>query len=324
MSRFYFTFLVYLLTVIPILLDFLGLYCLYKNKLRKENQKLFLYHITIVELLLNVIGIVLITLDLLPNVHRTVRNVIVSLHGGASLVFYLIMLLITLDRLACVLLHIKYKILITNKLIRAIIYCSWVLGFLSVIPLSFTASELTKDIVYTYGFVVSDSIVVLAFSVCYVAITCMLRVRRERLSSSSSKTRTHGSVFRKQYLIPFLIITSFVLFYGIPDAVMTFSDKTEEQLQIVTVFWSLGFVADPLIYIFFNRAYRKTAICFFRCTSPNGRVQDVGFNSSPSSVTRRDLAKPINKVEFHPQRTRVFNLDLQPQQCELVSIKTVQ
>ena len=58
--------------------------------------------------------------------------------------------------------------------------------------------------------------------------------------------------------VAFLLMFSFIVFNGIPDLVFAL-EQTDETYHAVSVLWSLGYLLDPLIYIFTSKEMRKIA-----------------------------------------------------------------
>lgn len=249
-----FTVLVYILRIIPMLISLFGIYCLHQQKKRLNNQKLFLYALSTVEIIMGGFWITLRSLTL--TVSTSVTKIIIPFYGSVNMTFYLIMICITLDRLACVVLHIKYNYYITSAVVKKVIFICWIVGFACAIPLLITDEALSSKIIYVYGFTIADGIFIFTAAITYTTIILLLKQHRKTVGTMQNKNRN----FRKQHLIPCLIVASFILFCCIPDTILTVKGKSENLLQIVTIFWSFGFISDPLIYIFLHKESRNIAL----------------------------------------------------------------
>ena len=57
---------------------------------------------------------------------------------------------------------------------------------------------------------------------------------------------------KRQHLIPFLIIMTFMIFYAVPDSLLSFLKSRNFDIYI-HLSWSIGYMVDPVIYIFYIR-----------------------------------------------------------------------
>ena len=121
---FWFIVLMGILTVLILLVNGLGIYCLYMQKQRNDTQKIILLNLSSVGIIVTVI------VDILYFTQHFSRNLIISryrrilwnLIPAAFCVYYLTMFLITVDRLLCVVLTIKYNYYITKCVIKRTIF----------------------------------------------------------------------------------------------------------------------------------------------------------------------------------------------------------
>ncbi|XP_057310525.1 uncharacterized protein LOC130648491 [Hydractinia symbiolongicarpus] len=295
MDKLAFTALVYILRIIPMFISLLGIYCLYQQKRRRDNQKLFLYALSTVEIIMGGFWITLRSLTLIVSSSTSVRRIIIAFYGSVNITFYLIMICITLDRLACVVLHIKYNYYITSTVVKKVIFICWIVGFACAIPLLATNEALSSKIIYVYGFTIADGIFVFTAVVTYTAIMLLLKHHRKTVEKMQNKNKN----FRKQHLIPCLIVASFILFYCIPDTILTVKDKSENLLQIVTIFWSFGFISDPVIYIFLHKESRNIALNTLKC-----KIGSVSLGNS--GCTERKQRKVSSMTVKTMETSEVF------------------
>lgn len=254
--------LAYTLFGIPLSFNLFGIYCLHLQKRRKDNQKIILYSLSANEVISTIVFIVKITIELYPHIDRNVQKIFMAVFGGSQLIFYLIMVSLTLDRLVCVLLHMKYKFYVTNKIVCKVMYGCFLTGLAAVIPLYFAHDKLQKHNIFAHGFIICDSVVVFTAISTYAYIAFILHLQRKKLCHQKQRNTT----LRKQHVVPALIISSYVLFYAIPDALMLITDFAEKEQLIVGFGWMIGLTLDPIIYIFFHEETRNVALTTLKCT----------------------------------------------------------
>ena len=74
------------------------------------------------------------------------------------------------------------------------------------------------------------------------------------------------------YTVPCSIIASFVIFYQIPlvvhlVSIKNFFNYSELNINLVYTCYTVGYLADPFIYIFLDEKVRKVAISIICCSS---------------------------------------------------------
>ena len=214
-------------------------------------------------------------------------------------ILYEAILLISTDRLACVLLKVRYKRYITEPLVKRVVVFSWIIGIVSgpiMIPLVVT-DEYSK----TYYFMTFDVLVLLLVLITYINITVVLLGSDRRFPQRSK----HGGriiILRKIFLIPSLVVTSFVLFNVVPDFVIL-KVNNDISHNIIACLWEISFISDPLIYIYFNEKSKQIAIsslktminCFLKCC--NRRRQTAKQNNAVSNTNTQMVT--YNKLFQH-------------------------
>lgn len=169
------------------------------------------------------------------------------------------MFILTLDRLASIFFLLKYKSYVTKRFLFRTIVASWVmsgiLGALSVPVLSFV----------TLVSMVTASVYILIAIASYALIIVKIRMH-----SNSVVVNSSAGVKPKTFLVPGLIIFTFIVSYVIVflvkyvidrKASMTYGDFiVHESINIVK---GIGFSTDPLIYIFLTKRYRGMVLSVF-------------------------------------------------------------
>ncbi|XP_057313450.1 uncharacterized protein LOC130650306 [Hydractinia symbiolongicarpus] len=264
----------YILIIVAIFTNLLGIYCLYAQKQRKDNQRIFLYALSSCETLLEVTWIVIWAFEIKPPMKM--MNLALSASMGFRFTFYLIMLSITLDRLICVLLHIKYNYYITNKVVRRVMYGCYFAGLTLIITI-YLGNPFVLFVGVSYALVVCDGLVFLTFLFSYAWIGLKLKRHRNDLSQNQNKRS-----LRKQHGIPALIIISYIPLYLIPDLLFQFKFSGIEK-WIITILWSIAFILDPIIYTFLDQRTRHVALNLFKCCSSKINTTGVYCNANLDS-----------------------------------------
>ena len=131
----------YGLMAISLFLNVLGIYCLHKQVV-KTNVNIILMNLSLVETLKVISDMITVTVyQFFPSVYEKRMMYFELLEIGLLSVLFLTMILISLDRLLIVLLHIKYKRIITKSVIQKVILFIWLLGVLSTLPFVFVRNR---------------------------------------------------------------------------------------------------------------------------------------------------------------------------------------
>ena len=250
------------LMFISIILNVFGIYCLRKQKGGNVNQRMLLQNLSFIE-------ITKMTYDYIPMTLYHFHNDWYKSHFAyldiieinLTTILFSSVLLISMDRFACVLLRVRYNHYIKEPLVRDILVTTWVAGFTSGLFMWALASSIEYAKVYYY--MTFDVIIIIWSGITYLTMIKFLRKRNERFRQLAGNGNGHMKCLR-MFLVPSVIITSFILFNAIPDIIMA-NDVTEVTYHVTSYLWTLGFVTDPLIYIFLNKKSRRIAIASFKC-----------------------------------------------------------
>ena len=167
------------------------------------------------------------------------------------------MLLITTDRLLCVLLNIKYNYYITLKVIKSTLICIWLFGVLCFIPSYMIFEDKNGDNSgrYTY-YLTFDGIFVFIAVITYSKVSLVIMSRKRQFNDQRRNT--------KFKVIPFVIIGTFILFYIIPDVSWGFN-VNGVLAYIMELLYMMGSIADPLTYIFLHEKTRNKCLSILHC-----------------------------------------------------------
>ena len=262
-SKIYFSIAVFSLSF-GIILNSFGIYILHKWKRRDNKQKFILVNLSILDILLASTELLETIIRYTSNIehelhHKIFRTVDVSLY----VMYYQLITFISLDRLLCVLLHIKYNYYVTSKRVKRIISIIWLFGLCSVLPCIFSSS----DSIYKISeilFSILNFIVLLIAILTYATIGYKLKKNKMIFVSSVGKRQ------QQNFIVPMLIILSFAICYAIPDIVHTFlvlheSETLSIDVIIMLLLHHINRCLDPLIYIFMNSIAREIVFSMLSC-----------------------------------------------------------
>ena len=179
------------------------------------------------------------------------------------------LMLLTIDRLICILSPLHYQIVAEERSIfQKMVIGSWLISIISGL---LTLSQKTKFVSRMFGFI-AVTITIILFFITYILIGFKIRMSRSSLQSSANKSVTDQPIrFKKHHLVPGLIILTFVIFYVTPFTVllcygkkitMTKKIYIREILQLCPI---VGYISDALIYIFLTKANRDIIVKILPC-----------------------------------------------------------
>ena len=268
------------LIILALIFNSVGVYLLLHVKKRRTHQNVILINLSVAEIFISVISLIFhaLVVDGFEN-HLSFWSICFIIGNGVFLAYYLIMMVITLDRLAMSILTMRYRIILTHSKILLILACCWISGFgysLLVYFLNIQNSGLKiMEFTTNWGFLV------IAIST-YAFILCKLIRRRRHLHQDQnespqvenfSRKSKQQSDLNKFYFTSGLIILSFVISVNIPNVIREFSSQSVYVIPVINVIRYLNFVVDPCIYTFLQKDVR------------NLLKQKLSINSTSASIT---------------------------------------
>lgn len=255
-------------SVLPISLHLIGILLLCKPNTFQKNQKIYLIHLSVLEVLFMLSQSVALYINLYrvnPVVYEYVSLFILCVFAIPWCNFRIAL---AHDRYMEIKLNIKY-IVNMNQKVRRIAYCtSWITGIALFVIMALLRVILKIDsarIVLVYLMSVYHGFVVLLCVLVYTYIFKVIRRNRrtdwEQLSS--------GEIIRQQnqkrrIYIPFCIVANYFVFVIVPDIVFkTVFIKLKQDRGRSAFFPTMMFLfdccgfADAVIYIFLNKSTRK-------------------------------------------------------------------
>lgn len=283
-----------------------GIYCIRHQRGTRTNQMLLLQNLSIAEIAKTIYDCITINLyNFNFDLYCRYNNYIDIIEINLMSILFASILLISLDRLSCVMLGIKYKQYITRHFVSEILISIWLIGStpgLFVWALS-SNSYHVKMCFYT----VIDIIIITSSVVIYTMVVKLLRMKQEKINASRGvcgRRRRHNKRRTRMYLVPFFIITSFILFNAIPDLVMMNYYESSSSYHLSLILWAIGFISDPIIYIFVNRKCMHAAMESLKSLKRN-RLKRVSrqlsrFNSKRHlSVTYEASKRSDSSTKIH-------------------------
>ena len=263
--------IVYIMVFIAIILNIFGVYCLHKTKKVGKNQQIILTNLNVVRMFALPMFCLETYFTLLAPFSRPKYYVIINVYIDFLVICLIIfsMSLISVDRLLCVALCLKYKVHVTKgRLIKGVVFI-WVFSF----PLSFLAYFPPYSL-YLLKFIGCCFLFITV--VTYSTIAYKLQKRTREFASAVNTANTERNPFRKHYIIPFLIVICFVILGVIPFDLRLLMKYSKLLDLVQSPIISINYIVDPLIYLFLQRDVRKTALdtlrCFRGCRS-NSRIE---------------------------------------------------
>ena len=249
-----------ILIILALILNSLGIYLLIQIKKRSTHQNLILMNLSAAEILLSITALVDYILWILDwkEFHISIDYISYVIECGVGLSHYLIAVILTLDRLAMCTLTVRYKIVLSHKRTTVILACCWIIG------LCFSLLIYFRPIVGIARLleVALDVAFLLIVTGTYTTILCLILKKRRELQqdvgeNTENENRANSSkqpFLFKFYFTSALIILSFAVFVTIPSMIRIFHNDLVAIMYAVQI---LNYIADPCIYIFFQKTARN-------------------------------------------------------------------
>lgn len=276
------------ITIVHIVLNFIniflhgtGIYLLNILRKREESniQNLLILNLSVTELSMNAFELIRTVFLLLKKYNlasfttmQIEEYLSIVMYFGISIVFYLDMSFITLDRLLNILLAIRYRIYCTEERAKYLLYVTWTIGGIL---------SITISVVYHYFGIYWEEVLykfvypILGFAFLLLAIVTYIYIfkaynKSESVASQRQKKidekKTPDSsfkIFRKsRFFVAVFLIFSFILFMVVPDLVILFvgvvnGDISDLLMSACWVSYAICNMADACVYIFLQNRVRR-------------------------------------------------------------------
>ena len=253
-------------SIIGLLLHLIGVYTL-KVRTKWNNQVIILMNLSLTEIILITNDIILSSMRLngchsydyksFPEFYRKIFTFLVFF-GIPEITLSLILL--TIDRLICVLSPLNYRIVAEEKsLFQKMVIGSWLISITSGL-LTLSPKTIEVGIMFCY---ITGPFTVILFFTTYIIIAFKIKMSKSALESNANASqRSEQVIIKKHHLVPGLIISTFVLFYIIPFTLKVFYQFNSIFIALCP---SVGYISDALIYIFLTKDNRDIIVKILRC-----------------------------------------------------------
>ena len=256
------TIVVFPFNFISIIFHSFGIYCLHAQKGGNRNQRILLQNVSVIEIVKILYDYISFTSYYIYDTwYKKNQQLLDVIEVIIMTVIFFSFMMIDIERFFCITLNMKYKIYVTESLVKWVVFAMWMVGVTCGFVL-WVGKDIISRKLYFY-LVLGILVIVLTF----ITYSCILKTYH-----SSRRDFCHKSRNLRQELkilrIPFLIILGFLLFNIIPDVILFMLDETsnisEDMYHASVILWAVGYLLDPLIYIFLNRKTRLVAKTTFQ------------------------------------------------------------
>ena len=202
----------------------------------------------------------------LPEIFKQIY-IFISYFGGCEM--QSLLMILTVERLICILSPLHYHIVVEEKLIiQKIVLCSWLFSFM----LSFLAFVPKANVEAGIFIIIIQITVVILFLISYILIGLKIKMSKSSLQSTANTSQTDESTcIKKHHLVPVAIILTYIIFYVIPWQIVFYIDNLQSTMkirilfEIIQLFGIIGCLSDALIYIFLTKGNRDIIVKLLGC-----------------------------------------------------------
>ena len=253
---------------IGIFVHLIALVLLFEDRKIKENSKYHFVSLCLTEIGLTV-GSVIDPLGILFYINPLIKEIL-KLFGMTSLSFMymFIMFFITLDRLLAVYWNIKYDQYCTKRRTLVLLIIVFVISIIFYLCILISNRMNPWDygkFLMVYIYPIFQVWFLLTAFVTYIYI--FMKVRENRLARKKIEkqiNRSNNTSNVKRYsrnsfniLVPGAVVLTFILFMILPGVIYCVFDNLGSKIKVPYVIYVLGWIADPMIYIFTIKSLRK-------------------------------------------------------------------
>ena len=276
-----------MLNMLNVVLHTIGTHALVSiyGRSRHKPQRLYIINLSVCEGLINLLeGIrnvpefFSISSHVKPTVDAARYYVSIITFTGISFVYYLDMIILTLDRLATIILGLKYSQYWDEMKAKCLLIVTWVIGIcISIaVSLAFALKGFDWETVFYKYFYPT-----LEFCFIIIAVLTYSLIFRKRSNSTRKLSNISGmevpvnkeskcKEFKKSFFfVPSLLIITFFVFMIIPDLTYLFvgiiNNNPSETLSVTCwISYAVSNLADAGIYIYFLPDIREYLLIKFR------------------------------------------------------------
>lgn len=240
---------------------------------KRTSQNLLLFLLSAVETGLIVIGIILRTNYEIKFLPKLLHHIIKGLEEMFIFQLVFTMYILTCDRLLCVIDPLKYHTKITKT--------TWKICFVITLDISILLAVLENILNHPFTviciFFVIGILYILMAITTYGIVVYKLKKSNQEFTPSGNCCR---SKMKKQFLVPGVIILTFLVFYVIPYSVqrVILRNRPGVRAGVCQVMQMFGLIIDPIIYIFLTKHYRTLiytwCLSCLKCQPCRGRERE--------------------------------------------------
>ena len=264
------------LNILNVIFHSVGIYILlsvYEDS-RQKVQQIFLLNLSVCECIINLFQACSILPEIIsiPSRYNILNDInehiLIISFTGISVVYYLDMIYITVDRMMDIVLNIRYPVYWNERKTKVLMFSTWVIGTgmcVTVIVLHNLIKFKWKDAFFKYFYpTVGFAFIILAL-ITYGFIFHKFKQSRKPPVRGGKHTKSANSitVFRRsRFHIPVFLILTFLLFMIVPDLTYLFVAVINERnspilLAICWISYCISNLVDAWIYIFMQRDVRR-------------------------------------------------------------------
>lgn len=199
--------------------------------------------------------------------------------------WYTMYYLLTVDRYLACNFPFKYRSISGKNTMRNILIAIWIVTLIPAPIYCFLDMAKIRVFYDVYVWTVLDSIFTLVFVVAYGTI--YYRKKRSNLQFRHKDTNDDNQRF---FVVTTVILIGFVFFAIIPDFAMSLLHRFAEEKSIVAhpgfeLWWNVNMLIDPLIYVFLQKKFRKTAVTLLRRAFQQLRLGSRSYGTETANAT---------------------------------------
>ena len=251
------------LVALALFLNLLGIYLLSQVKSYRTHQKIILMSLSASEILMSISATAYYVMVLGNKETLWSFGWFFHIFGtGTYLTYSLIMITITLDRLAMSIFSLRYQAIVTSRRVIIVLISCWIIGP-SCITILYFVDRIKKQITH----VIIDLTFIAISTATYSYILHNLIKRKRTFQVNQSKKSCHRSTDRKLsqqnssskfYFTSGLIIFSYITLVAVPNLIKEFKQLKEIKLlcrehAVLYLISLINFIVDPCIYIYLQK-----------------------------------------------------------------------
>ena len=267
--------IIIIICAFTILLHLIGMYLLIcvRHSAMNGDQRLFLFHLSLSEFCLTFMEMLRRIIYIFINSENSAITEYMNIikFSSAAMVFYVIMIFVTVDRFVHLHLGFKYPLYWYERKTKRLLTVTWIVFVLLTIVLTVLHMYQLIDyrkLFYIYIWPVTEVVfLAVAFGTYGYAVILVYRSSSDKCSLRCSihSSFKWQSIFKKPaFYLPTLLILSFVLFQVVPDLIVFFvmlsgNTLSRHVVNGVCITYMVSMSLDAVMYILLS-PYVKTML----------------------------------------------------------------